>query len=69
MRMMHMYQLGRRVLAFERGAVFSRGRFSVWKYEASNQDRSFAQGYERIVRCLWNGGSQCDPTLFTPHVY
>lgn len=55
------------LLAFERAGVFSRGRFGAWKYEVSNQDHSFAQGYECVERCLANGGPDCEPTLFTPH--
>jgi len=55
------------LLAFEREGVFSRGRFGAWKYEVSNQDHSFAQGYECVERCLRNGGPECEPTLFTPH--
>jgi protoporphyrinogen oxidase len=53
--------------SFERDRVFSRGRFGAWKYEVSNQDHSFAQGYECAERCLKNGGPECEPTLFTPH--
>ena len=53
--------------AFEQSGVFSRGRFGAWKYEVSNQDHSFAQGYECVERCLTNGGPECEPTLFTPH--
>jgi protoporphyrinogen oxidase len=55
------------LLAFERAGVFSRGRLGAWKYEVSNQDHSFAQGYECVERCLGNGGPECEPTLFTPH--
>lgn len=54
--------------AFERAGVFSRGRFGAWKYEVSNQDHSFAQGYECVERCLSGGGPECEPTLFTPHL-
>lgn len=53
--------------AFERKGIFSRGRFGAWKYEVSNQDHSFAQGYECVERCLGNGGQEYEPTLFTPH--
>lgn len=53
--------------ALEQAGVFSRGRFGAWKYEVSNQDHSFAQGYECVERCLRNGGPECEPTLFTPH--
>ena len=52
--------------AFEQVSVFSRGRLGAWKYEVSNQDHSFAQGYECVERCLKNGGPECEPTLFTP---
>jgi protoporphyrinogen oxidase len=53
--------------AFEQRGVFSRGRFGAWKYEVSNQDHSFAQGYECVERCLDHGGPEREPTLFTPH--
>jgi protoporphyrinogen oxidase len=53
---------------FERSSVFSRGRFGAWKYEVSNQDHSFAQGYECVERCSREGGPECEPTLFTPHL-
>jgi protoporphyrinogen oxidase len=53
---------------FERASVFSRGRFGAWKYEVSNQDHSFAQGYECVERCSRGGGLECEPTLFTPHL-
>ena len=54
--------------AFERACIFSRGRFGAWKYEVSNQDHSFAQGYECVERCLANGGAETEPTLYAPHV-
>ena len=54
--------------AFESKQVYSRGRFGAWKYEVSNQDHSFAQGYECVERCLNKGGPEWEPTLFTPHV-
>jgi len=53
--------------AFERIGIFSRGRFGAWKYEVSNQDHSFAQGYECVNRCLHGSGLESEPTLFTPH--
>jgi protoporphyrinogen oxidase len=54
--------------AFERVGVFSRGRFGAWKYEVSNQDHSFAQGYECAERCINDGGPEYEPTLSTPHL-
>lgn len=53
--------------AYERVGIFSRGRFGAWKYEVSNQDHSFAQGYECAERCLNHGGAEFEPTLSTPH--
>lgn len=53
--------------AYERHGIYSRGRFGAWKYEVSNQDHSFAQGYECVERCLNSGGAEHEPTLFTPH--
>lgn len=50
----------------ERFNIFSRGRFGAWKYEVSNQDHSFAQGYECVDRQIEGGGPECEPTLFSP---
>lgn len=52
--------------AFEAKSIYSRGRFGAWKYEVANQDHSFAQGYECVERLVAGGGSECEPTLFTP---
>lgn len=53
---------------FEDVGIFSRGRFGAWKYEVANQDHSFAQGYECVERLALRGGSELEPTLFTPSV-
>lgn len=50
----------------EKLGIYSRGRFGAWKYEVGNEDHSFAQGYECADRLLRGGGSECEPTLFTP---
>jgi protoporphyrinogen oxidase len=52
----------------EEMGVYSRGRFGAWKYEVSNQDHSFAQGYEVVNRLTTGGGPECEPTLNTPNV-
>jgi protoporphyrinogen oxidase len=54
--------------AYEGFGVFSRGRFGAWKYEVSNQDHSFAQGYECAGRLLNGGGPDWEPTLHVPHL-
>lgn len=52
--------------AFEAQGIWSRGRFGAWKYEVANQDHSFAQGYECVERLAAGGGTEFEPTLFTP---
>lgn len=50
--------------AFEGAGVYSRGRFGAWKYEVSNQDHSFMQGWECVNRIVCGGGEAAEPTLF-----
>ena len=50
--------LGRRSLLptlhreLEAMGIFSRGRFGAWRYEVSNQDHAFMQGYEAVGRIV-----------------
>jgi hypothetical protein len=47
----------------EADQIFSRGRFGAWKYEVSNQDHTFMQGFEWADAYL--GGSP-ELTVFDP---
>lgn len=51
--------------ALEREQIYSRGRFGAWKYEVSNQDHSFMQGWECATRLL-TGEAGCEVTLNCP---
>jgi protoporphyrinogen oxidase len=50
----------------ERDGIYSRGRFGAWKYEVSNQDHSFMQGWECVDRVVAGAGSEAEPTLHYP---
>jgi protoporphyrinogen oxidase len=49
----------------ERVGILSRGRFGAWKYEVSNMDHSFMQGYEAVNRVVHNSP---ELTLWEPSV-
>ncbi|MBI3999244.1 MAG: NAD(P)-binding protein [Candidatus Omnitrophica bacterium] len=44
--------------------IYSRGRFGAWKYEVSNQDHSFMQGWECANRLCLGLGKEAEPTLY-----
>jgi protoporphyrinogen oxidase len=52
--------------AFEARDIYSRGRFGAWKYEVSNQDHSWAQGWECAERLLTRSDASAEPTLHRP---
>jgi protoporphyrinogen oxidase len=49
----------------EKAAIYSRGRFGGWKYEASNQDHAFMQGVEVINKLI---NDEPEITYPTPHI-
>jgi protoporphyrinogen oxidase len=52
--------------ALEAAQIYSRGRFGAWRYEVSNQDHSFMQGWECVSR-LVSGDPGCERTLRDPN--
>ena len=59
--------LARVLPALDRLGIHSRGRFGAWKYEVSNQDHSFMQGWECAGRLLDGSGPEAERTLHDPN--
>ena len=52
--------------ALDEIGIHSRGRFGAWKYEVSNQDHSFMQGWECVDRFCMGAGPEVERTLSRP---
>jgi protoporphyrinogen oxidase len=52
--------------ALDEIGIHSRGRFGAWKYEVSNQDHSFMQGWECVDRICTGAGPEVERTLSRP---